>query len=770
MLSDKVADDLPLTGPFVRHAPARRVALIGTFAPRKCGIATFTADICRHVKRYHPEITFDVYAPHDTAQQASYPSRVHPFGEGDPDDYHATAEAINRSGADAVWLQHEFGIFGGERGELVLQLIERVAAPLIVTFHTVLGEPDKKQRHIVEQLIARASRIMVMSRRSRDLLAESYGAPRELIEIIEHGAPDRPFEDTQRFKEMLGLPAGPILTTFGLLGPGKGLEHVIEALPSIRARHADARYRILGATHPNLVAREGEAYRERLMELAQELGVEDVIEWDNRFLEDEDLLDQLQACDIYLTPYPNLQQSTSGTLSFAVALGRAVVSTPYVHARELLADGVGELIEPGSPAAIAEAVNDLLDNPDALAAMQRRAYERGRRTIWPQFAAASAALVQSASAEGQPPAGLAAPPDPAAIFAISDGTGVLQHANGIVPDRCHGYCLDDNARALILLAISQRQGEARQLALTCASFLQDAWNDELGAFRNFMSFDRRWCEERGSDDSNGRAIWALGRVAVAATDPELREWARRWYDKTLRAMNGIDSPRACAFAMLGAAAILRDDPGHQPSRTYLEERGAFLHRLLERARRPDWAWFEAMLGYDNPRLSQALLEAADVLDRPIWREDALDSLCWIAQHQIAANGHFRPIGSDTFGNPYEHLPFDQQPLEAQAAIEAALSAFRIDRDTRWIDHADAAWAWFFGENDRGVVVADPRTGRCHDGINPRGINANCGAESILAFHLGYYAMVKLRAAADNQPRGGKLEAAARPPAYTAADT
>ncbi len=770
MLSSSAGEHAPQTGSFEAHPPPRRVALIGTFAPRQCGIATFTADIHRHVKRYHPEITFDVYAPDDAARPASYDASVFPFNDCDPEAYRTAAEAINRSGADAVWLQHEYGIFGGERGELVLNLIERVAAPLVVTFHTVLSEPDEKQRRIIERLIERASRIMVMSRHSRDLLTGNHGAPDGLIEIIEHGAPDRPFEGTRRFKEMLGLSTGPVLTTFGLLGPGKGLEHVIEALPLIRARHPDVLYRILGATHPNLVAREGEAYRERLGRLAQKLGVDDAIAWDNRFLENEELLDQLQACDIYLTPYCNLQQSTSGTLSYAVAMGSAVVSTPFVHARELLADGAGKLIEPGSPAAIANAVNDLLDDPDALHAMQRRAYERGRKTTWPQFAAASAALIQSASADGQPPVGLASPPDLQGVLAISDGTGVLQHGNGIVPDRRHGYCLDDNARALLLCAGPQKQAEARNLALTCASFLQDAWNDELGKFRNFQNYDRSWCEERGSDDSNGRALWALGIVAVDAIDPLLREWATRWYDRTLCAMEDIDSPRACAFAILGACATLRERPGHDRSRNYIEEKGAFLHRLLDRARRPDWAWFEAMLGYDNPRLPQALMEAADVLDRPQWREAALESMGWIAQHQIAASGHFRPVGSDTFGYAYEHLPFDQQPLEAQAAIEAALSAFRIDGDPKWLDHAEAAWAWFFGENDRGVVMADPTTGRCHDGINPRGINANCGAESILAFQLGYYAMVKLRTAADRQPRGSKLETAGRPSEFIAANS
>ena len=314
------------------------------------------------------------------------------------EDFHAAAQAINREGYDAVWLQHEYGIFGGDCGEMVFELAERVAAPLIVTLHTVLSEPSDKQRAIIVKLIALASQIMVMSRHSRALLIAKYHADPARITVIDHGAPDRPFGRQEQFKAMLGLAGRPVLMTFGLLGPGKGIETMIAALPGIVAQHPRVIYRIVGATHPKLVAVQGEAYRERLTALATELGVEDNVAFDNRFLDNEELLDQLEACDIYVTPYPNLQQSTSGTLSYAVALGKAVVSTPYVHARELLTDGVGVLVEPKSAGALTEAVLSLLDNPAALEATQRAAWERGRATIWPRFAAASAKLVTSAVA------------------------------------------------------------------------------------------------------------------------------------------------------------------------------------------------------------------------------------------------------------------------------------------------------------------------------------------------------------------------------------
>lgn len=725
----------------------RRIAVVGNYTPQKCGIATFTGDLVEQLNRFRPELEIDVYALEDKSEQLCYGRAVKTIDRSDPQDYISAADAINASGADAVWLQHEFGIFGGLDGDMVCAFADRLAPPLIITCHTVLAEPSAGQQRILERLVNRASRIMVMSRCSRDILLTTYQAPSELVQVIEHGAPDRPFGREQEFKGRQGLSDNAVLMTFGLLGPGKGLETVIEALPAIRARHPRALYRIVGATHPNLVAHQNEAYRDSLKVMADRLGVSDMIEWDDRFVETDELLDQLEACDIYVTPYPGLQQSTSGTLSYAVALGKAVVSTPYVHAQELLADGIGCLVKPGSAGAIAECVCDLLDNPEQLNAMKLRAYTKGRETIWPRFAAAASSLIDHAVAA---PASIVAaghPPFHApsfhAVAAMSDGTGMFQHAIGIVPDRLHGYCLDDNARALMLsnLAVGMDPDERRARSMTYASFIQHAWNPDHPGFRNFMRFDRSWCEEFGSDDSNGRAVWVLGRTAEDSPDADLRAWAMQLYDNAVPALGKITSPRAVAFMMLGAAAMLRIKPRHDISISVLESGASMLEHLLGGTRRPDWPWFEIMLGYDNPRIPQALIEAGEVLGRRAWVETGTETLQWIAIRQTAPNGHFHPVGSETFGIKRSQLPFDQQPLEAQAAIEAAVAAHRITHDVLWVRHAQAAWNWFFGENVRGAVLADIKTGRCRDGITPRGANQNCGAESILAFQLACYSML-----------------------------
>ena len=728
-----------------------RVALVGTYPPRQCGIATFTSDLVEQIARFHPELDFSVYALDNDSAGHEYPDGIEQLACAEPAAYRAAARAINASGADAVWLQHEYGIFGGPDGAMVCDFADRLAAPLILTLHTVLSEPSERQRAILEHLLARASRVMVMSHHSKQLLATRYGAPRELIEVIEHGAPDRAFGGSPAAKAAQGLDARPVLMTFGLLGPGKGLEHAIDALPAILERHPDLVYRIVGATHPDLVARDGEAYREMLMERARTLGVSKSIQWENRFLDTDELLDRLEACDIFVTPYSNLQQSTSGTLSYAVALGKAVVATPYIHAKELLADDVGVLVAPNSAQALSAAIGGLLDDRAALADMQRRAWERGRQTIWPRFADAAAALVRAAIPAAQARAPLSVVPNPMGVFAMSDATGMLQHAIGTIPDRRHGYCLDDNARALMWVNVAEgmETGERIARAGHYASFVQYAWNPDAyegrGAFRNFMTYERTWCEDIGSEDSNGRTLWALGQTLETSRDPDLRAWARRWYDTALPSLSALRSPRTIAFVMLGAAARLRREPHHAPSRKVLAKGAGDLTDVLAQSRTRAWPWFETRLGYDNPRLSQALIEAGEILSNDAWIASGLATARWLADVQTSSEGVFRPVGSDGLSRDQEVLPFDQQPLEAQAAIECARAAYRVERDPFWVAHAEAAWRWFFGANDRGAVLADLSTGRCRDGVNPRGRNENCGAESILALHLSRHSMLALHA-------------------------
>lgn len=727
----------------VRQARPMRVALIGNFTPRRCGIATFTSDIAEQLGRFQPETRLDVYVLQDAGDEPADERAYAEILRSDPASYAEAARRMNEDGVDAVWLQHEFGIFGGDCGEHVLTLIERIAAPLIVTCHTVLSEPSPRQEAIIRRLIARASHLMVMCRTGRELLVERYQAERARISVIEHGAPDRPLRLTRADDS-----APRRLMTFGLLGPGKGLEAAIGALPAIVERHPDVVYRIVGVSHPNELRRQGEAYRQGLEELAERLGVASHIEWINRFLDPAELVEQLADCDIYLAPYPNLQQATSGTLSYAVALGRAVVATPNIHARELLAETGGLLVPPNDPAAIAAAVCRLLDQPAELEAQQLRTYRRGRQTIWRHFAANAKAMLEAAVTPERavPAAAERIAPGLAGFDALCDGTGILQHGHYIIPDRRHGYCLDDNVRALMLVnrAPWRSQGEELRRASTFASFLQYAWNPEAQRFRNFMNYDRTWCEDIGSEDSNGRAIWALGDTAAHSRLPGLRLWAAQAFDIHAAIALEFQPPRSIAFAALGATAMLRREPGHVTARAITTRCGDLLDKLLGGTRRPDWTWFETVMSYDNPRLSQALIECGRALCRADWVTAGLASLRWVLAHQCGSGGRFRPVGSESFGRSGETLPFDQQPLEAWAAIDACVSARRCDPDSpQWLEHGRRAYRWFLGENDRNVPLADLQLGSCLDGVTPRGANQNVGAESLLAFQLAYYGFEQL---------------------------
>jgi len=725
-----------------------RLALIGGFLPRRCGIATFTTDIYQSLKSAAPDLAVDVYAMTPAAGAIAFdPAICSTITEGDAESFARAARRIETSGAEVVWLQHEFGLFGGLAGDMILELLDRISAPLVVTLHTVLADPDPDQMRVMKRLIGHAGKLVVMSECSRILLKTIYAADDEQIVVIPHGVPDRPYGRTERFKAQAGLAGRDVIMTFGLLSPGKGLEAVIEALPAIVSSCPDILYCIVGATHPNLLALEGEAYRERLQAQAKAAGVEAHIKWIDAFLETDALVDLIEAADIYVTPYTGAGQSTSGTLAYAMALGKAVVSTPYVHATELLADGHGILVPFGDSPAIAREIVALLSDPASLGAMQTRAYRRGRQMIWPAFAAHSLALIDAATVNPK------ISPLPAhvgieGLLRICDDTGILQHSIHDVPDRAHGYCVDDNARALMLMNRLGKEAEPHRSRLTAifAAFVQAAWNEDMGQFRNFMDYRRNWLEDAGSEDSCGRTLWALGATAREGRTASTRLWACRLFGRTAHSMFDFRSPRAIAFAMLGADYLLAADEENALSLAILQQGADRLLALYEQASGPDWHWFESVLAYDNCRIPEALIRAGIRLHRTDATLCGLATLRWLNDAQIAPAGHFRPVGSDSFGRHHE-LPrtFDQQPVEVWAAIDAAAAAYDLTGDAIWLAHAQRAYRWFSGANDRGTMVADPLTGTCRDGINPRGLNLNEGAESVLAYQHASSALRALTA-------------------------
>jgi glycosyltransferase involved in cell wall biosynthesis len=737
----------------------RHLALIGNFLPRKCGIATYTTDTFEALKQRYPELRVDVYAMDDHPGRYDYPEAVtRAIAQNDRADYLKAARAIEASGAQALWIQHEYGIYGGPAGECLLALTDRLSIPIITTLHTVLERPSADERRVMEALLRRSSRVIVMADKGRDILKRVHGADDRKIVTIPHGVPDRMFVDPDSLKPVFGWEGREVILTFGLLAPNKGIETLIEALPAVVAEHPRALYVVLGATHPNLVAHEGEVYRDRLKALAEEKGVAAHVQFIDAFVEYDELIDYLQASDLYVTPYTNPAQITSGTLSYAVGVGKPVISTPYVHATEILADDHGVLVDFGDSAGFAREIARLLGDAEARQSLAQRAYARGRTMIWPRLAESAMVEMDSIVAEkprqlGKPPAELAAlAPDLAAVERMSDSTGMLQHSIYSVPDRRHGYCIDDNARALILMSKIEGVDEAVRDKWTSvyASFVQHAWNTGARRFRNFMNFDRSWCEDVGSEDSNGRAIWALGVTARDARAQKHRDWASVLFDTTASIALELEAPRAHAFAMLGAAAMIEAHPGHALSRTILTRYGEELIALLDDARRPEWQWFEIVLAYDNARLPEALLRAGKVLGRQDFVSVGLETLEWITARQTSPEGRFRAVGTESFGRAYaEPLPFDQQPLEAQATIDACVAAWEATRDEHWREEAMRAYRWYLGANDLELPLATAQDGGCFDGLMPTGLNRNQGAESILALQLANCAISALSKRAEN---------------------
>ncbi len=722
-----------------------RLALIGNFLPRQCGIATYTTDVFTAMRARFPDVAVDVYAMDDHPGRYAYPPEVSgTIPETDLSAYLETARKIDASGADAIWVQHEYGIYGGPAGDYLLALLDRTTLPVVVALHTILEKPNPDERRVMEGLLRRAARVIVMAERGRDILQRVYGASPRQIVMIPHGVPDRELVDPDSLKPQFGWEGRKVVLTFGLLAPNKGIETVIEALPAVIERHPNLLYVVLGATHPNLVAHQGEAYRDRLKALAEARGVADNVTFVDAFVEHDELLGYLQAADIYVTPYTNPAQITSGTLSYAVGVGKPVISTPYVHATEILADGHGVLVPFGDVAAFAREIDTLLSSDRDRLRLSQRAYARGRTMIWPRLAETSMAEIRAVVAAR--PFRLAKPsaplkplkPDFAAVERMSDSTGMLQHSIYSIPDRRHGYCIDDNCRALMLMsAIPDMDPILRDKWTTIyASFVQYAWNPDERRFRNFMRFDRSWCEDVGSEDSNGRTVWALGITARDAQLAKHRDWATAMYDSTASCALDLGSLRAQAFAMLGAAAMLEASPGHQLSLSILAKFPDIHLALLEKARRPEWQWFEIVLAYDNARLPQALIRAGQALGRQDLIDCGLATLHWIVAKQTSPEGRFRAVGTESFGRSYEDpLQFDQQPLEAQATVDACTAAYEATGDQRWRDEAERAYRWFLGGNDLNLPLASVADGGCFDGLMPTGLNRNQGAESILALQL-----------------------------------
>ena len=732
----------------------RKIAFVGDHLPRKCGIATFTSDILAAVASAYPQSQCLCVSVNDIKAGYEYPEVVRfEIEEQDLSSYLRAADFLNISEVDIVCLQHEFGIFGGPAGGYILAFLRALRMPVVTTLHTVLLDPRPDQRRVMQEIITLSARVVVMAERGRKMLQEVYEAPPGKIDLIAHGISDVGFVDPTYFKDQFGVEGKTVLLTFGLLSPNKGIEYVLNALPHILESFPDVVYIVLGATHPNELREHGEAYRLSLEILAKKLKIEKSVIFYNQFVEMETLTEFIGAADLYVTPYLNEAQITSGTLAYTFGSGKAVVSTPYWHAAELLADDRGVLVPFADSAAMGREIVALLSDDSRRHSIRKNAYRMGREMVWSHVAQLYMRSFESSrSSEAvlsrkslvtktfdQRPRHL---PELKLdhLFRMTDSTGVFQHAIFTVPNFSEGYCIDDNARAFILAVLledlGQDAGTLNGLATTCIAFMQYAFDPATKRFHNHMSFDRRWLDPQGSEDSQGRALWALGIGVGRSPYRGFQMISGQLFAQALPSLLDFTSPRAWAFGLIGIHEYLRRLSGDSQVNQTRELLTRRLMELYREHNHQDWRWFEAELSYDNAKLAHALIVSGKGMGEPAILETGLEALRWLVEMQVSEQGHFRPIGSNGFYRKgSERAHFDQQPIEAQAPISACLAAYRATADLWWYEQAQRAFDWFIGWNDLGLELYSAESGGCGDGLHVDRVNGNQGAESTLAFLL-----------------------------------
>ena len=744
----------------------KSVAVVGNYLPRQCGIATFTTDLVEALSAEAPDIHCWAAAMNDKPEGYPYPEQVRfEINQNKLSDYSVASQFLNISHTDIICVQHEYGLFGGPAGSHLLRLLGDLRMPVVTTLHTILKDPAPEYRDVMCKLSDLSDKLVVMSRKAVDFLKDIYAVPDEKIAFIHHGIPDTPFIDSSFYKDKFGVEGKKVLLTFGLLSSNKGIENVLQALPAVIRKHPDVVYIILGATHPNILKFHGDAYRIMLQQLVRKLNIGEHVIFQNRFVELSELCEFLGIADIYVTPYLEEAQITSGTLAYAMGTGKAVISTPYWYAIEMLAEGRGRMVPFRNPDAMAEQIIDLLDNDSDRHAMRKKAYVFSRDAVWKEvsrkYLQVFSEVRTNRTRNPRPRHSYVENIKAITNFelpeikldhlkAFTDDTGILQHANHTIPDRTHGYCTDDNARALLVSAMGQKYLPSNGLGLDILSghylgFLLYAYNEKNDRFRNFMTYSRQWTEEIGSEDAHGRAIWCLGKSLTFLDDPGQIAMITTLFNKALRTIEKFRSPRAIAFCLIGVNAYLDKFSGDSDVRKVREVLADKLFDQFKNNATDAWPWLEKALNYANGKLPHALLLSGQRMQRNDMIDMGLKSLKWLLAIQTE-DGHFVPIGSNGW---YEQggskARFDQQPIEANTMVEACVKAFNIIRDQSWFDNAVMCFNWFLGHNDLNMSLYDPKTGGCRDGLMADGINQNEGAESSLAWLLSLMTLQKLYA-------------------------
>ncbi|MDB5008044.1 MAG: hypothetical protein JWP45_2437 [Mucilaginibacter sp.] len=739
-----------------------KIAYISTYPPRECGIATFNQSLVRAINANFPDRDSlshggFVVALNDCENitEYEYPPEVkYVIRQNHQKDYIRAANYINTSDADVCIMEHEFGIYGGESGIYILPLLNRLEKPLISILHTILKDPSYVQRIIIREIAEQSSKIIVMSKRALEFLTTIYDIPADKIQIIEHGVPDVEALADNPVKNLTQFKNHRVLLTFGLISRNKGLETVVKALPKIVENHPDVMYVVLGNTHPGVIKNSGEEYRDHLKTLAAQLNVSKHLSFINKFVSEEELVNYLAAADIYVTPYLNEAQITSGTLSYAVGAGAAVVSTPYWHATELLANNRGRLFDFKNADALADNVIELLDQERVLKELKQNAYDYGLHLRWPVIGAEYIKAAQEATSlhdfsekilknsivdpEIMPKFNLTH------VLRLTDDTGIVQHAKYGIPNLKEGYCLDDNARALIMALMAYQRSKSKEafellpIYLSYIHYMQT----EDGNFRNFLSFNRQYLDEIGSEDSFGRTIWALGYLIGCSANNSYREFAMEIFHRSFPHFKSLTHLRGMANTIIGISLYLKAVPGDDGMINEMVNLTQPLIDAYEYHQSENWQWFEEKMTYDNAILPLALLHSCEITGNENVKQIALKTMAFLDKLTLS-NGYLSPVGNDGWYYKGGSFPaFDQQAIETMAMVLMHFQAYTIFRKPQYIEKMFLSYKWFLGENTLRAPLYDHETKGCCDGLLPTGINRNQGAESTLAYLISHLTVLK----------------------------
>ncbi len=716
-----------------------KICFLGNFPPRECGIATFTQDLVVSMnKKFNPVLKSKVIALNEDSDFYNYDNRVlMQLNKDSKKEYKFTAEKVNKANdVKLISIQHEFGIFGGEYGDYLLKFLEKNEKPVAVTFHSVLPDPDDERKDVVKSIASNSDAIIVMADAAVDILNKDYNISRGKLHVVHHGIPNVPFSSSEPFKKKLKLENRQVLSTFGLLSKGKGIEYMIKSLPPLVKKYPNLLYLIIGETHPVVRRNEGEVYRNKLVKLVSDLGLTNNVKFHNKFITLQELLQYLLATDIYVCTNLERNQIVSGTLSYAMGCGRPVVSTPIIYAEELLANGRGELAKFKNPQSYTVAIDKFLSNEEERIEMCKQAYAYTRSMTWSNVASRylnvfnKVVELREETTKKYPKITLKQ------LENLTDNEGCIQFSKeDAAPDISSGYTLDDNARALITTVLHDSlfdTPQAKKLTNTYLNFLEKA-QEEDGNFKNNFQNENETLNSH-SEDAFGRAVWALGYTINKANDRQIIKKAEKLLKKAKPQVNDLENMRAKAFSLTGLYYYYQKNKNRLILSSIKKLANSLIKEYKENSS-PDWEWFEERLTYSNSKLPEALFLAYRLTREKKYLDVAEKTFNFLSDI-VFIDDELLPVGQDGwFEKGGERALFDQQPIDAATMVQTCLAAYNATKDYHYYEKAVLAFNWFLGRNKLKQNVYNESTGGCFDGLTRSSPNLNQGAESTISYLL-----------------------------------